>query len=255
MRKDRLFRGFLMVVLLAGLFGRGATVMAGVLSENEICDAKVDYFLGVEDYPETAKLHRLLIAAHPNDALAHYHLGFAYGMLGRHGEELAEYRQAASLGLKQWDLFLNLGLVYLEDGNSDAAIDALTTAVALGPDHPEGHFNLGLAYERHGMLTEARQEMLISLRLDPNQAEAATCWVSSTPRIEITYLLVKYGPTLPGLGSSRPAPTWRFSIMRMAPQVLGYHAALRSFVRRCRSNITSSVLQTCFMVRANGGGV
>jgi tetratricopeptide (TPR) repeat protein len=172
MRKDRSFRGFLIVVLLAGLFGRVATVMAGVLSGNEICDTKADYFLGVENYPETAKLHRLLIAAHPNDALAHYHLGFAYGMLGRHADELVEYRQAASMGLKQWDLFLNLGLVYLEDGNWEAAIDALTTAVALGPDHPEGHFNLGLAYERHGMLTEARQEMLVSLRLDPNQAEA-----------------------------------------------------------------------------------
>src|SRR5229473_3017549 len=116
MRKDRSFHGFLLVVLLAGLFGRDATVMAGVLSGNEICDAKADYSLGVEDYPETAKLHRLLVAAHPNDALAHYHLGFAYGMLGRHGE--------------------------------------------------------GLAYERYGRLAEARQEMLISLRLDPNQAEA-----------------------------------------------------------------------------------
>ena len=171
MRKDRWFRGLLLVVLLAGLFGRDATAMAGAFSGNQICDAKADYFLGVEDYPETAKLHRLLVAAHPNDALAHYHLGFAYGMLGRHGEELVEYRQAASLGLKQWDFFLNLGLVYLEDGNSEAAIDALRTAVALGPDHPEGHFNLGLAYERYGRLAEARQEMLISLRLDPNQAE------------------------------------------------------------------------------------
>jgi tetratricopeptide (TPR) repeat protein len=172
MRKDRSLRGILLVVLLACLFGPEATTMAGALSGNQICDATADYFLGVEDYPETAKLHRLLVAAHPNGELAHYHLGFAYGMLGRHGEELAEYRQAARLGLKQWDLFLNLGLVYLEDGNSDAAIDALRTAVALGPDRPEGHFNLGLAYERHGRLAEARQEMLISLRLDPNQAEA-----------------------------------------------------------------------------------
>jgi tetratricopeptide (TPR) repeat protein len=171
MRKDRSFRGFLMVVLLAGLLGREPIARAGV-SGDEICDATADYFLGVEDYPETVKLHRLLVAAHPNDALAHYHLGFAYGMLGRRSAELAEYREAASLGLNQWDFFLNLGLVYLEDGNSNAAIEALKTAVALGPDHPEGHFNLGLAYERHGMLAEARQEMLISLRLDPNQAEA-----------------------------------------------------------------------------------
>ncbi len=170
--QDRSFRGILLVVLLASLFGRDATAMAGAFSGNEICDPKADYFLGVEDYPETAKLHRLLVAAHPNDALAHYHLGFAYGMLGRHGEELVEYRQAASLGLKQWDFFLNFGLVYLEDGNSDAAIDALRTAVALGPDHPEGHFNLALAYEQYGRLAEARQEMFISLRLDTNQAEA-----------------------------------------------------------------------------------
>src|SRR5260370_42488188 len=99
MRKDRSFHGFLLVVLLAGLFGRDATVMAGVLSGNEICDAKADYSLGVEDYPETAKLHRLLVAANPNDALAHYHLGFANGILGRHGEELGECARAAPRGL------------------------------------------------------------------------------------------------------------------------------------------------------------
>ena len=81
-------------------------------------------------------------------------------------------RLAVSLGLKQWDLFLNLGLVYLEDGNTDAATDTLATAVALGPGHPEAHFNLGLAYERRGMLAEARRQMLTSLQIDPNQAEA-----------------------------------------------------------------------------------
>jgi Flp pilus assembly protein TadD len=172
MRKGKLFRFFL-IVLATSLFAGGAAVSAANVSRgNEICDAKADYFLGIEDYPETAKLHRILIASYPDDALAHYHLGFAYGMLGRHTEELAEYRRAVSLGLKQWDLFLNLGLAYLQDGNTDAATDALATAVALGPGHTEAHFNLGLVYERRGMLAEARREMLTSLRLDPNQAEA-----------------------------------------------------------------------------------
>src|SRR5712691_3515097 len=143
MRKGKLFRFFLIVLLAVSLFVGGTTVSANVSSGNEICDAKADYFLGIEDYPETAKLHRILIASHPNDALAHYHLGFAYGMLGRHTEELAEYRRAVGLGLKQWDLFLNLGLVYLEEGNTDAATDALANAVALGPSHAEAHFNLG----------------------------------------------------------------------------------------------------------------
>ena len=171
MRKGKLFCVFL-IVLAVSPFLEGATVSADVSSGNQICDTTADYFLGIEDYPETAKLHRILIAAHPDDALAHYHLGFTYGMLGRHTEELAEYRRAASLGLKQWDLFLNLGLAYLQDGNIDAATDSLATAVALGPSHAEAHFNLGLAYERRGMLAEARREMLTSLRLDPNRAEA-----------------------------------------------------------------------------------
>ncbi|HEV2174744.1 MAG TPA: tetratricopeptide repeat protein [Nitrospira sp.] len=172
MRKDKLYCVFLMVALAVSPFAGGATVSAAVSSRYDICDATADYFLGIEDYPEAAKLHRILVAAHPDEALAHYHLGFAYGMLGRHTEELAEYRRAASLGLKQWDLFLNLGLAYLEDGNNDAATDTLTTAVALGPGHPEAHFNLGLVYERRGMLAEAKREMLTSLRLDPNQPEA-----------------------------------------------------------------------------------
>lgn len=172
MRNDKLFCVFLMLVLAVSPFVGGATVSADVSSGSEICDATADYFLGIEDYPETAKLHRILIAAHPDDALAHYHLGFAYGMLGRHTEELAEYREAVSLGLKKWDLSLNLGLVYLQEGNIDAATDALATAVALGPGHAEAHFNLGLAYERRRMLAEAKREILTSLRLDPNQAEA-----------------------------------------------------------------------------------
>ena len=172
MRNDKLYRVFLIIALAVGPFAGSAAVSAAVSGGDEICNAAADYFLGIEDYPEAAKLHRIVVAAHPHDALAHYHLGFAYGMLGRRTEELAEYRRAVSLGLKKWDLFLNLGLVYLEDGNTNAGTDALATAVALGPSHPEAHFNLGLVYERRGMLAEARREMLTSLRLAPDQADA-----------------------------------------------------------------------------------
>ena len=49
-----------------------------------------------------------------NNALAHYHLGFAYGMTGNVSKEISEYRTAIGLGLKVWDLFLNLGLAYYD---------------------------------------------------------------------------------------------------------------------------------------------
>jgi Flp pilus assembly protein TadD len=47
------------------------------------------------------------------------------------------------------------------------------TAVALGPNHPEAHFNLGLAYEGRAMLPQAEQEMHAALRLDPNQPDTS----------------------------------------------------------------------------------
>jgi Flp pilus assembly protein TadD len=159
------------LALLVTLVAQDRIATAAVL-QDEICDVTADYHLGAGNYLRAAELHQKLLAAHPNDALAHYHLGFAYGMLGMRDKEVAEYRQAVGLGLKQWDLFLNLGRVYLEDGKAEAAADAFRYAVSFGPDRPESHYNLGLAYERRGMFTQARNELMESLLLDPKQPDA-----------------------------------------------------------------------------------
>lgn len=141
-------------------------------SNARICDARADYYLGIENYPSAVRYHQALVATHPDDALAHYHLGFAYGMMNRRGQEIAEYRKAAALGLPDWDLYLNLGRAYLESGNSSSALDPLRKAAALGPNHPEAHFNLGLAYERLGELEPAKHEFQTALKLDPAQPDA-----------------------------------------------------------------------------------
>jgi tetratricopeptide (TPR) repeat protein len=140
--------------------------------EQQICDVGADYSLGLEDYRETIRLHNEVARKHPDNALAHYHLGFAQGMMGNRTAEVSEYQRAAALGLRNWDLYLNLGLVQLEDGDLDAAIDSLRQAVLRGPNHPESHFNLALVYERRGLLADAEREMLASLNLDPGQPDA-----------------------------------------------------------------------------------
>jgi tetratricopeptide (TPR) repeat protein len=140
--------------------------------DEQICDPLADYFLGMEDYPEAIRRHRIVIADDPSNALAHYHLGFAYGVAGQHRLELAEYQKAISLGLDDWQLFLNLGLLYLETGQTRDATQVLRLAALLGPDRPETHFNLALAYERRGALPQAEQEALLSLRMDPSQPDA-----------------------------------------------------------------------------------
>lgn len=140
--------------------------------EKQVCDDRADYALGVENYPEAIRLHQEVVREHPSDALAHYHLGFAEGMAGDKTVEIIEYQRAAALGLRDWDLFLNLGLAELGNQDLRAATVDLQQAVLLGGNHPESHFNLALVYERRGLFADAERETLASLRLNPGQPDA-----------------------------------------------------------------------------------
>jgi tetratricopeptide (TPR) repeat protein len=152
--------------------------------DEQIRDVDGDYALGVEDYPDAIRLHREVVRQSPRNALAHYHLGFALGMMGERETEVREYRRSAALGLRTWDLFLNLGLAQADNGDLRTATDSLRRAVLLGEDHSESHFNLALVYERRGMLADAERETLASLRLNPKQperAQPAGCVVRVSP--------------------------------------------------------------------------
>ena len=166
--RNRIAFGAAVLLLSLGI----ARVASADRIEPQICDVDADYALGVEDYPEAIRLHAGLVRKHPDDALAHYHLGFAQGMIGNKTAEVSEYRRAATLGLKNWDLFLNLGLAQLENGDLNTATDSLRHAVLAGEDHPESHFNLGLVYELRGLHQDAEREMLESIRLNPRQPDA-----------------------------------------------------------------------------------
>jgi Flp pilus assembly protein TadD len=148
---------------------------AGVVAreiDEQVCDVAADYALGAEDYAETIRLHRELVRKNPRDALAHYHLGFAEGMIGNRSQEIREYARADALGLRLWDLFLNLGLAQLEENDLEAATASLRRAVLLGSEHSEAHFTLALAEEKRGMLSAAERETLTALRLAPRQQDA-----------------------------------------------------------------------------------
>ena len=158
------------VISLLSMWIPNAAIGGG--TEQLVCDPGADYPLGVEDYAEAIRRHAQVVRKHPDNALAHYHLGFALGMVGDRLAEVREYRRAEKLGLTSWDLFLNLGLAQLEDGDLEAATDSLRHAVVVGGDHPESHFNLALVDERRGMLADAEHETLAALRLDPGQPDA-----------------------------------------------------------------------------------
>lgn len=156
------------MLLIALLIWRNA--IAGG-PEKEVCDVNADYALGTEDYAQAIRLHREIVRKSPDSALAHYHLGFAEGMVSDLAAEIDEYQRAKALGFTSWDLFLNLGLAQRERGDLDGAAASLRMAVDLGEDHPEPHFNLALVEEQRGMLLNAEQEVELLLKLSPGEAD------------------------------------------------------------------------------------
>jgi tetratricopeptide (TPR) repeat protein len=146
--------------------------VASAMEPGLVCDTKADYALGLEDYSAAIRLHKEVLKRDPGNALAHYHLGFALGMENDAAGELREYLRAQQLGLQQWDFFLNFGIARLEQHQFTDAIKILTRATEMAPGHAETHFNLGLAYERAGLLQRARDEISASLKLDPDQRDA-----------------------------------------------------------------------------------
>jgi len=157
------------ILLISSPVCRQATASG---AEVQVCDVNADYSLGVEDYADAIRIHREVLRKSPGNALAHYHLGFAEGMIGDRAAEIDEYRRAEVLGLRIWDLYLNQGLAEMESGDLDAATNSLQTAVVLGEEHPEAHFNLAVAEQRRGMLADAERETIVSLKLNPGQADA-----------------------------------------------------------------------------------
>jgi tetratricopeptide (TPR) repeat protein len=207
----------LLLILVASASSRAAS------PEDEICDVTADQALGVEDYPAAIALHRQFLRTHQNDPLAHYHLGFAYGMAGQTTDEVTEYLAAAKLGLKKWDLFLNLGLAYFDQREWAKAVIALQEAVLLGPGHPEAHLNLAIAYERAEDSNSALHEINAALALAPadpdaHNTKAIVCAERGDlicARNEWTYLIrvnPEYAPARANLASlnrsqSPPLPT------------------------------------------------
>ncbi|HTQ24190.1 MAG TPA: tetratricopeptide repeat protein [Candidatus Binataceae bacterium] len=162
------------LVAVSLIFCCASVCRAGaVKGPDQVCDVTADAALTVQDYPTAIYLHRKLLRSEGNNALAHYHLGFAYGMVGRTSEEIGEYREAIRLGLNTWDLFMNLGLAYYDRHEVANAMAALETAVSLGPGHAETHFNLAVVYERENRLNEALQEIIAALLLAPRDLDAA----------------------------------------------------------------------------------
>jgi len=143
------------------------------------------------DYsPAYVNLGMVLVALHrPDEAIDAYEraielgsqdldldvkLGNAFLQAGRASEAMERFRRAiaAGRGSANGALYFRVGSLLVEREQYREAIDAFRAGLALMPESPQGHNNLGGALAATGRTAEAIVEFEQALRLDPNLVSA-----------------------------------------------------------------------------------
>jgi superkiller protein 3 len=129
--------------------------------------AQIDALIDKKDFPAAVEALGKYLTARPEDAAAHFQLGYAYTGLHRWTDAQAEYRKAIGLDPRMAPAYQNLGLSLL-DSDPAAAIEPLQKAVELQPDKPQPHYLLAVALEHAGKDPQAIEQYQAAEKLGEN---------------------------------------------------------------------------------------
>lgn len=122
-------------------------------------------------YPSAVRALLAAIAADPDDARAHYHLGLAYSHLGVRAGAVKQFENAVRLDPREARYHAGLAHAYREAGDADGALRQLEEAARLDPREPNYHVGLaGLLLDR-GAVTQAVEPLRRAAVLRPHSAE------------------------------------------------------------------------------------
>ena len=108
----------------------------------------------------------------PQDLRAEYNIGLAYAGLNRDGEAIAAYRTAIAWeqgsAVQDPQPWLDLGILLLQESHPDQAVEPLRKAASLDPQNARAHEELGQAWLQLRDLPKADAEMQAAVALAPD---------------------------------------------------------------------------------------
>ena len=99
-----------------------------------------------KDFSRAVEVLQKYLAEKPDDAYAHFQLGFAYDRMAKYDEAMAEYRRSIELDSKLAAAYQNLGAILVKQKPEEAR-QLLATAAQLQPGNIEVTFLRGIAEE------------------------------------------------------------------------------------------------------------
>ncbi len=93
-------------------------------------------------------------------------------------EALKLSEEAVALGRDEIRHLLTLGEVKLALGDDDGTAEAYRAVLALDPDNPDAHLELGILHDKRGERQEAEEHLVESLKSDPGNPRALYSYAS-----------------------------------------------------------------------------
>jgi tetratricopeptide (TPR) repeat protein len=122
-------------------------------------------------YSDAETLYRAVLAGNDDCWMAHTNLGLLLMDDGRSDEAMEHLQKAFAIHPLKADAYNNLGLLLAHLGRTEEAMADYRRALALNPDHADAHNNLGILLARAGHRDEALAHYQRALALHPGHAE------------------------------------------------------------------------------------
>ena len=119
----------------------------------------------IEDYKQE-------VEKRPDEAYAHFYLGYAYRESGKYEEAIEPLKQAIRIKPDFALAHYKLGLTYGELGENKKAIKSYKQALRISPDYRDAHYNLGITYLQMNDRDSALKQYEILKELNTRVANA-----------------------------------------------------------------------------------
>ena len=118
----------------------------------------------------SAGILNIAVRLYPRDAGAHFNLAIAYGVLGN-AEEIPEYKRTLEIDPDYVLAYLNWGGALYAKGQYEEAIKIYRQGIDVNPLYASLHYSLGVALEEEKKTDEAKAEMALAAKIDPNMGK------------------------------------------------------------------------------------
>ena len=123
-------------------------------------------------WSDSVTLYEHALAVTPENSRAHTNLGIVFLHQGNKDAAAEQFREALRINPRDSVAYNNAGIVEREKGNLQAAVQDYTAALEINPNFALAHSNLAVAYAALGRMVEAEQECLQALQINPDSFEA-----------------------------------------------------------------------------------